>query len=324
MTTKSKVYITASTSISCAGNTNEELFSNICLGKTGIKNNKNYSSDANPAIGTISSDLSFDENLINQFKNIIKNSDLSNFENTLLIVGSSVGGMVNTENSYFNDNHYKNVDVSKHNIQSIVNTVQEEFKFYDNISFSTACTSSANAIGYGYEVLKKGIYDNVVVLGIDSICHTTVGGFMALGVLSSDVCKPFDSNRDGMNVSEAIACLLLQTKQTENCVEVCGVGYSSDAYHMTQPHPDGSKSAMQNALACANITNSDINYINAHGTGTKANDTSEANSIESLFSMQTKVSSTKSITGHTLGAAGAIEAIISSMVIKKSNNTNKY
>ena len=316
MTTKSKVYITTSTSISCAGNTNKELFSNICLGKTGIKNNKNYSHDSNPAIGTISSDLSFDENLINQCKIILENSDLSNFENTLLVVGSSVGGMVNTENSYFKDNHYKNVNVSKHNIQSIINNIQEEFKFYDNISFSTACTSSANAIGYGYEVLKKGIYDNVLILGVDSICHTTVGGFMALGVLSNEVCKPFDNNRDGMNVSEAIACLLLQTKKTKNCVEVCGVGYSSDAFHMTQPHPDGSKNAMQKALNCAKIDTSDINYINAHGTGTMANDTSEANAIESLFSTKTKVSSTKSITGHTLGAAGAIEAIISTMIIQ--------
>ena len=139
---------------------------------------------------------------------------------------------------------------------------------------------------------------------------------MALGVLSNNVCKPFDKNRDGMNVSEAIACLLLQTTKSQNCVEVCGVGYSSDAYHMTQPHPDGSKNAMKNALQCANINAHEINYINAHGTGTMANDTSEALAIQEVFSNTTKVSSTKSITGHTLGAAGAIEAIISSMVIQ--------
>ncbi|MEA3552888.1 MAG: beta-ketoacyl synthase N-terminal-like domain-containing protein, partial [Campylobacterota bacterium] len=194
--------------------------------------------------------------------------------------------------------------------------LNKNFNFYDDISFSTACTSSANAIGYGYEVLQKGIYKNALVVGIDSLCQTTVGGFLSLGVLSSNPCKPFDNQRDGMNVSEAIGCLLLETTPKDNSTEICGVGYSSDAFHMTQPHCDGSQTCMQNALNSANIQHDQINYINAHGTGTVANDTAEAQSIAKVFKNSPKVSSTKSITGHTLGAAGAIEAIISDMIIQ--------
>ena len=126
-------------------------------------------------------------------------------------------------------------------------------------------------------------------------------------------------NREGMNVSEAIAIILLQNEKNEKSIELCGVGYSSDSHHMTQPHPDGlgAINAIQNALDDAKISFKDVDYINAHGTGTIANDNSEANAISSLFPNKPYCSSTKSITGHTLGAAGAIEAIISVMCIQK-------
>jgi len=190
--------------------------------------------------------------------------------------------------------------------------------FYDDISFSTACTSSANAIGYAHEVLSKGVYKHALVVGVDSLSQTTVGGFLTLGVLSSQPCKPFDVSRDGMNVAEAIACVLLESEPSASAVEVCGVGYSSDAYHMTHPHPDGkgAVSAMSNALASSSLKSEQIDYINAHGTGTIANDNAEANAIATLFSHKPYVSSTKSITGHTLGAAGALEAIIACMTIE--------
>lgn len=313
---KNQVFITTTSSISSASNDCEELFTNVCKGKTGVKNNTQYSHDSLPAIGKIQSSNTFYENLIMQCQKILDNSTLDNFENTLLIIGSSVGGMSITEDSYFQNSNYQDINTSKHNINSISEVIKKEFNFYDDISFSTACTSSANALGYAYEVLQKGIYENALVIGVDSLCKTTVGGFLSLGVLSSKPCKPFDKNREGMNVSEAIACLLLETKSNEKAVEICGVGYSSDAYHMTQPHPEGSKTAMQNALQCANIKFNKIDYINAHGTGTIANDEAEANSICDIFPNNPYVSSTKSITGHTLGAAGAIEAIISCKVIQ--------
>jgi 3-oxoacyl-[acyl-carrier-protein] synthase-1 len=317
--TINNVYITNTASISCAGLDNDELFENICTSNSGIKQDKDYFYEASPAIGKIDNNKSFEENLIEQCSKILQSSSLENYRDTLLIVGSSVGGMTNTENIYFKENSFKNIDPKLHNINSISHILKDHFKFYDCISFSTACTSSANALGYAYEVLSKGVYKNVLVIGVDQLCKTTVGGFLSLGVLSSNPCKPFDKDRDGMNVAEAIACLLIETTSNDNSIEICGVGYSSDAYHMTQPHPDGigAKSSMENALKLAKLNHGDILYINAHGTGTIANDLSEAKAIENLFPNLPYVSSTKSITGHTLGAAGAIEAIISCEVLKR-------
>jgi len=312
-----KVYITNSSSICCAGSNNEELFKNICSSKSGIKQIENYFQGHSPSVGLIESENDFYENLELQFSEILETSNLNDFENTLLIIGSSVGGMNHTEKIFLKNKEYQNIDPKLHNINAISHIINKKFKFEDSISFSTACTSSANAIGYGYEVLSKGFYENVLVVGIDQISQTTVGGFLSLGVLSSNNCKPFDISREGMNVAEGIVSTLLQTTATENSVEVCGVGYSSDAHHMTHPHPDGigAQKSMQNALKSAQINSSDIQYINAHGTGTTANDNAEAKAIEKLFGQDVYVSSTKSITGHTLGAAGSLEAVISSMVI---------
>jgi len=319
MKTEHRVFITASASCSCAGANSDELFANILSGKSGIKQDLNYIANASPAIGKLDATFSFFNHLKHTCQAVLGSSSLDDFSETLLVVGSSVGGMQKSEEIFFGTGSYKNIDPHAHHIQAIVNQLNETFSFYDDISFSTACTSSANAIGYGYEVLKKGLYKNVLVVGADSLSQTTVGGFITLGVLSSNPCKPFDVARDGMNVSEGIASLLLETKANENAVEVCGVGYSSDAYHMTHPHPDGrgAISSMQKALSSANIEAKDVAYVNAHGTGTMANDEAEANAIATLFSHKPYVSSTKSITGHTLGAAGALEAIISCKVIQE-------
>ncbi len=319
MQIKNRVYITTTTSVSCAGQNNQILFQNILSGVTGIKQDREYFFNASPALGKLNTEDTFFDVLISECKKILDNSQLKNYEETLLVIGSSVGGMQTTENMYMQTREYADIDPNMHHIQVISNCLTDAFGFYDDVSFSTACTSSANAIGYAYEVLSKGLYKNVLVVGADSLSQTTVGGFLALGVLSSNPCKPFDENRDGMNVSEAVACLLLETQSRDGCMEVCGVGYSSDAYHMTHPKPkgEGALYAMQKALDMAKITSKDIDYINAHGTGTEANDSAEAEAIVSLFPHKPFVSSTKSITGHTLGAAGALEAIVSSMVIEK-------
>lgn len=314
-----RVYITNTTSISCAGLNDEELLESIYNSKVSIMQNKDYFHDATPAIGKIASNYSFKKNLIKQCDKILTNSALEGFEDTLLIVGSSVGGMATTESKYFKEKSFKSINPKLHNINSISYILKQHFNFYDCISFSTACTSSANGLGYAYEVLSKGIYKNALVIGADQLCKTTIGGFLSLGVLSSSSCRPFDKNRDGMNVAEAIGCLLVETAPKKDSVEICGVGYSSDAHHMTLPHPKGlgAKKSMENALKKAKLNPKDISYINAHGTGTIANDISETNAIESLFQNSPYVSSTKSITGHTLGAASALEAIICTKVIKK-------
>jgi len=327
MTIKNKAYITSTALICCSGTNEADLFHNICTKNSFIKTDANYFNNTPAALGKIDSENNFFDDLILKCEELLLKSNLTNFKETLLIVGSSVGGIAITEDIYFTNGDYKKINPNYHNINTIQTLLEKKFTFLDGLSFSTACTSSANALGYAHEVISKGIYKNVLVLGIDQLSQTTVGGFLSLGVLSSKPCKPFDINREGMNVSEAIAAILIQSEPTKNSVELCGVGYSSDAYHMTHPHPDGlgAKSAMEKALQQANITSDDIDYINAHGTGTQANDSAEANAIESLFGNKPFVSSTKSITGHTLGAAGAVEAIICKLIINNQTiptNTN--
>ncbi|QKF83501.1 beta-ketoacyl-[acyl-carrier-protein] synthase family protein [Halarcobacter ebronensis] len=321
MTINKKAYINSFASISCAGKNSQELFESICKKKETITIDKTYIKDKELALGKIDSSKSFKELLIQKCQKVLNNSNLEDFKNTFLVVGSSVGGMKTSEEQFFKDKSYENIDPKYHGIDTIATWIKEEFDFYDDISFSTACTSSANAVGYAKEVISKGIYKNVLVVGADSLSYTTVCGFNALSVLSSKPCTPFDKDREGMNVSEAIAVLLIQdNRSNSNSVEVCGVGYSSDAHHMTQPHPEGigAMKAMQNALLDAKITEDKIDYINAHGTGTLANDSSELIAISKLFKEKKPlVSSTKSITGHSLGAAGALEAIISTLILQK-------
>ena len=321
MIINNKAYINNFEAVSCAGSNSEELFASICEKKDCISIDNSYVQDRSVAIGKIDSELPFNEILTKTVKSVLKNSNLKNYNETLLVVGSSVGGMTETEKVFFRDSSYKNIDYKKHPIDAIAYHLKKDFDFYDDISFSTACTSSANAIAYAKEVISKGIYKNVLVVGVDALSYTTVCGFSALSVLSSKPCTPFEKNREGMNVAEAIAVLLIQDeKESSYSIEVCGVGYSSDGHHMTQPQPEGfgAAKAMENAINDGKIKKEKISYINAHGTGTMANDSSELNAISLVFgNCKPYVSSTKSFTGHTLGAAGAIEAIISSLALQK-------
>lgn len=321
MTTNKKAYINSFEAVSCAGLDSQQLFASICEKKDCISIDNSYVQDRSVAIGKIDSNLSFNDLLTKTVNKVLTNSNLENYNNTLLIIGSSVGGMNETEKVFFKDSSYENIDYKKHPIDAIAYHLKQDFNFYDDISFSTACTSSANALGYAKEVINKGIYKNVLVVGVDALSYTTVCGFSALSVLSSNPCTPFEKNREGMNVSEAIAVLLIQDeKEDSTSVEICGAGYSSDGHHMTQPHPEGlgAAKAMQNAIDDAKINKEKISYINAHGTGTMANDSSELNAISLVFdTSKPYVSSTKSFTGHTLGAAGAIEAVIACMSLQK-------
>ena len=295
------------------------LFEAICAQQSGIKIFSEFISDKQIALGKIEKPFSIESILEDTCKKVLAQSNLENFDNTLLVVGSSVGGMQTTESIFLKEHQYTNIDPKLHAIDAIAYTLSRHFSFKDDISFSTACTSSANALGYGYEMIAKGVYQNVLVVGFDTLSLTTIRGFDSLGVLSSRACQPFDVSRDGMNVAEGIAVLLLQNTSHKESIELLGVGYSSDAHHMAHPSPDGAGAlcAMQKALKCTNVEPFEVGYINAHGTGTQANDESEANAIEALFGSGVYVSSTKSITGHTLGSAGALEAIICVMALQK-------
>ena len=309
-------FINSYESLSCAGNT-AELMEAIYFKRSGISIDTTYMSDTPVGLGKMKYD-DFFQSLNTVVMTVLKNSNLENFNNTLLIVGSSVGGMAESEKHYFKDKNYKNIDPSRHAIGVIQEHLETEFNFAGSRSISTACTSSANALLLAKRLINVEAYDNVLVVGADALCYTTVCGFYALSVLSSKQCTPFENGREGMNVAEAIAALLVQNSKSEDSIELCGVGASSDAYHMTNPDPEakGAIASMQKAIDDAGLNAADIAYVNAHGTGTQANDKVESLAVETLFD-RVYVSSTKSVTGHTLGAAGALEAIISCETIKR-------
>jgi 3-oxoacyl-[acyl-carrier-protein] synthase-1 len=170
-------------------------------------------------------------------------------------------------------------------------------------------------------MIAAGLIDAAVVGGVDSLCLTTLYGFHSLQLVSRTPCCPFDAARDGISIGEAAAFLLLERTPPSldpDSVLLLGVGESSDAYHMSSPHPEGrgARSAMLQALELAGLDPGEIDYINLHGTGTPSNDSAESRAVESVFSHGVPASSTKGATGHTLGAAGAVEAVICAQAIQ--------
>jgi len=189
------------------------------------------------------------------------------------------------------------------------------------VAVSCACASSAKVFGSARRMLEAGLIDAALVGGVDSLCLTTLYGFHALQLSSPVPCRPFDIARDGISIGEAAAFALLERAPEDldgDSVLLLGIGESSDAYHMSAPHPEGlgARRAMQAALAVAALAPGDIDYINLHGTGTPSNDRAESQAITSVFGPTTPCSSTKGATGHTLGAAGALEAVISVLAVK--------
>jgi 3-oxoacyl-[acyl-carrier-protein] synthase-1 len=182
---------------------------------------------------------------------------------------------------------------------------------------STACSSSAKVFATASRMIELGLCDAAVVGGVDSLCLTTLYGFNALQVVSPEICKPSDQHRQGLSLGEAAGFALVEKDQGVGKVCVLGYGESSDAYHMSSPSPegDGAYAAMQDALTRANLKPDAVDYVNLHGTGTQANDLAESKAVCRLFG-QVPASSTKGYTGHTLGAAGIAETVISSLAIE--------
>jgi len=186
---------------------------------------------------------------------------------------------------------------------------------------SCACASSAKVFSSARRMIEADLIDAALVGGVDSLCLTTLYGFQSLQLSSAAPCKPFDVARDGISIGEAAAFALLErppARLDAGRVLLLGVGESSDAYHMSAPHPEGlgARLAMQAALASAELDAEQIDYINLHGTGTPSNDRSESHAVTSVFGAMTPCSSTKGATGHTLGTAGGLEAVISALAIE--------
>lgn len=189
------------------------------------------------------------------------------------------------------------------------------------VAVSSACSSSAKVFSTARRMIEAGLIDAAVVGGVDTLCLTTLYGFTSLGLLSTQACRPYDTERDGISIGEAAAFALL-VRPSENMdaksVLLLGIGESSDAYHMSSPHPEGlgARMAMQQALQSASLNPADIDYINLHGTATPSNDAAEAKGVAAIFGHTTPCSSTKGATGHALGAAGAVEAVICALALQ--------
>jgi 3-oxoacyl-[acyl-carrier-protein] synthase-1 len=251
---------------------------------------------------------------------------------TGLISATTVGGMDRTEDFYplflENPSRGRLRDVVNHDCGDSTEKIADFLGISDfNTTISTACSSSANAIMLGAELIRAGMLDRVIAGGTDAVTRFTLNGFNTLMILDKDGCRPFDENRAGLTIGEGAAFLVLEPEETalKNGRTVYGIlsgyGNANDAYHQTASSPEGTGAtlAMKKALETGGIRPSDISYINVHGTGTQNNDLSEGIAVEKIFGQKVPpFSSTKSYTGHTLGAAGAIEAVISILSIRQN------
>jgi 3-oxoacyl-[acyl-carrier-protein] synthase-1 len=184
---------------------------------------------------------------------------------------------------------------------------------------STACTSSARALLSAHRLLNQGLCDAVICGGVDSLCRLTLNGFSSLEAVSAEPCNPFSVNRHGINIGEA-AALFLMTREPAP-IAFFGGGATSDAHHISAPHPEGlgARAAMEKALTSAGIAASEIVYLNLHGTATRHNDSMESKAVRALFPDGLPCSSSKPMTGHTLGAAGALEAAFCWLTLSEYN-----
>lgn len=323
--------------ISCLGDSPKETLLAVLAGtrqgfvsRTGLR-------DAPVVVGEVSADLPALESFPDKFasrNNQLVLAALGQIElavrNTVsrygadrigIIVGSSTSGILEggnaivtlRENGHFPE-HYRYQ-------QQEIGNPSDFLRWYLATSgpaytVSTACTSSAKALAAAARLIESGICDAVVTGGVDTLCPLTISGFSALESISINGCNPFSVNRDGITIGEGAALFLISREEAP--VRLCGWGESLDAYHISAPDPEGigAEISILAALERAGISSSDINYINLHGTGTVKNDKMEANLVSRLFGNDIPVSSTKGVLGHTLGAAGAIEAGLCWMLMK--------
>ena len=245
-----------------------------------------------------------------------------------VFLGTSTSGIQQTENAYRRrhaetgalpaDYHY----AETHNPFSLARLIARALRLEGPaIVVSAACATTAKAFGNAARMMAAGFCDAAIVGGADTLCATTLYGFRSLGLTAQGPCRPYDAARDGISIGEAAGFALVEKAEANgrtSDVMLLGLGESSDAYHMSTPDPDGvgARLAMERALASAGLSAAEIDYINLHGTATLVGDAAEDRAISGLFGTATPCSSTKGFTGHTLGAAGIVETIISALALR--------
>jgi 3-oxoacyl-[acyl-carrier-protein] synthase-1 len=245
-----------------------------------------------------------------------------------VIMGTSTSGILETEYAYRNRDPQTGALPAwftsryryTHNMFSLGHFVRACLGLHGPaLVISTACSSSAKVFATAARYLQAGLCDAAIVGGVDSLCLTTLYGFSSLQLLSVQPCRPCDEDRDGLSLGEAAGYALLESsRRKKGAIALLGYGESSDGYHMSHPHPEGTGAirAIRQSLDRAGLQPCDIDYINLHGTATQANDAVEDKAVYEIFGARTAASSTKGWTGHTLGAAGITEALIAALCLK--------
>nr|NLZ40389.1 beta-ketoacyl-ACP synthase [Comamonadaceae bacterium] len=246
-----------------------------------------------------------------------------------VFVGTSTSGILHTEVAYRQRDPATGalpawLDYAKtHNTASVARFVRAALGLAGPaFVVSTACSSSAKAYATAARMIALGLVDAALVGGVDSLCMTTLYGFRSLELVADDICRPWDAERSGLSIGEAAAFALLERTPppgTPPRAWLLGTGESSDGHHMSAPHPEGAGAAlaMRAALADAALAPAAVGYLNLHGTATPGNDAAEDRAVRSVFGTAAACSSTKGYTGHTLGAAGAVEAAITMLALEQ-------
>ncbi|MET0231494.1 MAG: beta-ketoacyl-ACP synthase [Rhodanobacteraceae bacterium] len=238
-------------------------------------------------------------------------------ERVALIVGTSTSSIGATEDGY---RTLEDGRLPAHLRRPVVHTPHSPGLFLEAVlgtrgpclTVATACSSSAKIFAKAERMIRLGIVDAAILAGVDTLCDSVLFGFNALELVSPEPCRPFDPARNGISIGEAAGFALIERDGDARAPRLVGYGESSDAHHMSTPHPEGlgARLALADALARAGLTPDDIDYINLHGTATSKNDEVEAALLGDTFPKSVRASSTKGFTGHTLGAAGILEAVI--------------
>jgi 3-oxoacyl-[acyl-carrier-protein] synthase-1 len=244
-----------------------------------------------------------------------------------LVLGTSTSGIYDSENAYAyflnngtmpNDFHFLQIQTAQATAEFLKHELGLQGPCY---GISTACSSSAKALGAAQRLLSADFCDAVLVAGVDSLCRLTLRGFHSLQLISAEACRPMDVGRQGINIGEGAALLLLERSSQDNTTHprLLAVGESSDAHHMSSPHPEGigAALAMAQALRLGDKEAGNVDFINLHATASLLNDQAEAKAITSLFTTPPPCSGLKGLLGHTLGAAGAIEVVASLLALDR-------
>lgn len=337
--------VTASTLVNALGNGKRFTLDAMFNGSSGLRNASYPEMNFNTFLGLVDKveDVELENHLtkfscrnnklaklaldVDNFRDEIDRAINKYGKNSIgVFIGTSTSGITETENAYIgrdkDTGKLPNIDMLyTDNTSSVQRYVCRSLGLTGvGMVISTACSSSAKVFASAHRYIATGLCDAVVVGGVDSICLTTLYGFNSLQLISEDICRPWDKNRQGINIGEAAGFMLLEKSANNNYIHLTGYGESSDAHHISSPHPEGvgGKIAIKKALTSSGINPSDVDYINLHGTATLSNDYSESKGLSSVFNSEIICSSTKGMTGHTLGAAGINEAIICTLALENS------